>query len=129
MMRWEWIYAALGRLHLPDIKTGEKVVILPSAAMLVLDGLPRSDDNLFVIQGIKPGTHLVNLKDLWLAVREIAELDDIPIHDLRHSFASVGAAGGESLSIIGALLGQTQPQATHRYAHCWMTRFVLRRQQ
>ena len=129
MMRWEWIYAALGRLHLPDIKTGEKVVILPSAAMLVLDGLPRSDDNLFVIQGGKPGTHLVNLKDPWLAVREIAELDDIPIHDLRHSFASVGAAGGESLSIIGALLGQTQPQATHRYAHCWMTRFGLRRQQ
>jgi len=38
-------------------------------------------------------------------------------HDLRHSFASVAAAAGSSLPIIGALLGHTQPQTTARYAH------------
>ena len=37
------------------------------------------------------------------------------IHDLRHSFASL--ALGESLTMIGKLLGHTQVQTTARYAH------------
>ena len=39
------------------------------------------------------------------------------IHDLRHSFASRALALGESLSMIGKLLGHTQIQTTARYAH------------
>jgi hypothetical protein len=35
----------------------------------------------------------------------------------RHSFASVGAAGGLSLPIIGALLGHKHATTTARYAH------------
>jgi integrase len=41
----------------------------------------------------------------------------VRIHDLRHSFASVGAASGLSLPIIGAILGHTQASTTQRYAH------------
>jgi site-specific recombinase XerD len=59
----------------------------------------------------------VNLKDPWSAIREVAGLADVRVHDLRHSFGSVGAAGGASLVVIGALLGHTQPQTTQRYAH------------
>lgn len=116
-LRWEWIDAANGRAHLPDSKTGEKTLILPPPALAVLMELPRAEDNPYVIQGGKPGAHLVNLKDPWRAIREAAGLDDVRIHDLRHSFASVGVAGGASLPIIGALLGHTQPQTTQRYAH------------
>ena len=39
------------------------------------------------------------------------------LHDLRHSFASVGAGAGLSLPIIGKLLGHTQAATTQRYAH------------
>ena len=39
------------------------------------------------------------------------------LHDLRHTFASVGVEGGASLVMVGALLGHTQPQTTKRYAH------------
>ena len=39
------------------------------------------------------------------------------LHDLRHSFASMGVAGGLSLPIIGALLGHKHPATTGRYAH------------
>ena len=39
------------------------------------------------------------------------------LHDLRHTYASVLASRGQSLPIIGALLGHTQPQTTARYAH------------
>lgn len=44
-------------------------------------------------------------------------MSDVRLHDLRHSFASVAAASGMSLTIIGALLGQSQPATTARYAH------------
>jgi integrase len=46
-----------------------------------------------------------------------AGLTDLRIHDLRHSFASILASGGASLPLIGALLGHTQAQTTHRYSH------------
>jgi integrase len=116
-LRWAWVDFEAGRANLPDSKTGEKVLILPPPALEVLAGLPRADDNPHVIQGGKPGASLVNLKDPWLAIREAAGLDDVRIHDLRHSFASVGAAGGASLPVIGALLGHTQASTTQRYAH------------
>ena len=47
----------------------------------------------------------------------MAGLENVRLHDLRHSFASVAAAGGMSLPLIGALLGHSQPATTARYAH------------
>jgi site-specific recombinase XerD len=43
--------------------------------------------------------------------------EGVRIHDLRHGFASVAAASGQSLYVIGSLLGHSQPQTTARYAH------------
>jgi site-specific recombinase XerD len=45
------------------------------------------------------------------------QLEDVRLHDLRHSFASVAASGGQSLVIIGKMLGHSQPATTARYAH------------
>jgi integrase len=42
---------------------------------------------------------------------------NVRIHDLRHSFASILVSAGASLPLIGQLLGHTQAQTTHRYAH------------
>jgi site-specific recombinase XerD len=50
-------------------------------------------------------------------VRKRAGLEDVRIHDLRHSFASRALALGESLTMIGKLLGHRQVQTTARYAH------------
>ena len=104
-------------LRLPDSKTGAKTIYLPPAALEVLAGLERRDDNPYVIAGAKPGAHLVNLQKPWRRIRKKAGLDDVRIHDLRHSFASMAVAGGLSLPVIGALLGHTQPATTARYAH------------
>jgi integrase len=116
-LRWDWVDMEGGRLNLPDSKTGEKAVPLGAAALAVLSVIPRVEGNPHVIVGGKPGAALVNLKDPWGAIREVAGLEDVRIHDLRHSFASVGAAGGLSLPIIGAILGHTQASTTQRYAH------------
>ena len=61
--------------------------------------------------------HLVEIKKGWAAICKAAELEDLRLHDLRHSFASILVAGGASLPMIGALLGHTQVSTTQRYAH------------
>ena len=70
-----------------------------------------------MIAGRKPGSHLTDLQHPWRRIRGRAGLDNVRIHDLRHSFASRALALGEGLPMIGKLLGHTQVQTTARYAH------------
>ncbi len=65
----------------------------------------------------KPGNHLTDLQHPWRRIRTRAELKDVRIHDLRHSFASRALALGEGPPMISKLLGHTQVQTTARYAH------------
>ena len=116
-LRWEEVDLEAGELRLRDSKTGPRVVPLPTAAVSVLAALPRVPGNPWVIPGAKPGGHLSNLNDHWLRIRARAGLDDVRIHDLRHSFASRALALGESLPTIGRLLGHGQVATTARYAH------------
>jgi integrase len=104
-------------LRLPDSKTGAKVIYLNAPALQILTDLPRLEGNPFVICGKRESARLINLQKPWRRIRSAAGLDDVRIHDLRHSFASVAAGSGQSLPVIGALLGHTQPQTTARYAH------------
>lgn len=57
------------------------------------------------------------LDRFWRRVGSEAGLGNVRLHDLRHSFASRALALGESLTMIGKLLGHTQVQTTARYAH------------
>ena len=116
-LRWDEVDLERKCLRLRDSKTGAKTVHLSEPAIEVLQSVDREPGNPFVIVGAKPGSHLVNLRKPWCRIRASAGLDDVRIHDLRHSFASVAVAGGLSLPMIGALLGHSQPATTQRYAH------------
>jgi integrase len=104
-------------LALPDSKTGAKVIYLSAPALEVLSNLPKQEGNPHVICGHKKGAHLVNITKPWYRMRSAAGLEGVRIHDLRHSFASVGATGGLSLQMIGNLLGHSRITTTERYAH------------
>ena len=74
-------------------------------------------DNPYVIYGTLPQAHLSDMQKPWRRIRKRAGIEDVRIHDLRHSFASYAASQGMSLTMIGKLLGHTQVQTTARYAH------------
>ena len=116
-LRWEDVDLEAGELRLRDAKTGARWVALSPAATRVLAAIPRLPDNPWVIAGSRAGGRLANLNALWVVVRWRAGLEDARIHDLRHSFASRALALGESLTMIGKLLGHRQVQTTARYAH------------
>lgn len=114
-LRWEHVDVERGLLLLPDSKTGRKAITLNAPALAVLQSLERMGP--FVTPGANPDIPRADLKKPWTAVTEAASLSGLRIHDLRHSFASVGAGAGLCLPIVGKLLGHTQAATTQRYAH------------
>ncbi len=136
-LQWPYVDFEHQCLRLPDSKTGAKTVYLCPPAREILSAIKREQDevrkaknsakesdqeemeeekNDYVIVGRHHG-HLINLQKPWRRIRKKAGLDDLRLHDLRHSFASVGTASGLSLPIIGALLGHKHAATTQRYAH------------
>lgn len=114
-LKWEYVQGSA--IELPDSKTGAKRVALGRAALDVLAAIPRQPDNPHVIVGKLPGSHLSDLERPWRRIRARAGLSDVRIHDLRHTYASRAVGLGESLPMIGKLLGHNQVQTTARYAH------------
>lgn len=116
-LEWSQVDLEARLLRLADSKTGAKTIALPAPAAEILSTLPKQEGNPYVICGRISGARLINLQKPWRRIRKMAGLDDVRLHDLRHSFASVAVAGGMSLPLIGSLLGHSQPQTTARYAH------------
>lgn len=116
-LTWVEIDKANSCLRLLDSKTGAKVVPLGPGAVEFLEGLQRVKDCPWVFPRADAKGPLVGLQKIWGRVRVRASLPDVRIHDLRHSFASMGAATGEGLLMIGKILGHQHAATTARYAH------------
>ena len=116
-LRWEDVDLDAREIHLADAKTGPRTVQLPPMAVGILKDLPGRADSPWVFPGRDPERHLSTVNHLWLDVRAKAGLEDVRPHDLRHSFASRALALGETLPVIGKLLGHSDIETTARYAH------------
>jgi integrase len=114
-LRWQEVDFERGLALLPDSKTGRKIVQLSAPALAVLDSLPRLAGCHYVIAGMDG--RRADLRRPWAFVKEAARLEGVRLHDLRHSFASVGAGASLGLPMIGKLLGHSQSATTMRYAH------------
>ena len=114
-LRWDFVDFQRGLLLLPDSKTGRKAIVLNAPALAVLQKLEHA--GLYVIATGNPQRPKADLNRPWRTISKRSGLVGVRLHDLRHTHASVGAAAGLSLPIIGKLLGHTQASTTQRYAH------------
>ena len=111
----EWRCYRDGHLFLKDSKTGPRTVWLCEAAREVLDRLPRSRHLVFPVRGHRyPWSWL---DAFWVQLRAEAGLDDVRLHDTRHSFASMALSSGETIRTVGRLLGHDKAATTLKYAH------------
>jgi integrase len=144
ILKLQWRQVNLAKRHLiysrTEHKTGKKKgpkkIPLSTPAIRVLESIDPVPGNPYVIVGDVPGKHFVGLQKVWERIRkqvsineakkveegkkeesECVNIEDVRIHDLRHTFASVGASDGQSLVVIGSVLGHSQPSVTNRYAH------------
>jgi integrase len=97
-------------------------VPLSAPALVLLLGMKahrerEGDRSEFLFPSPAGDTPQRELKRFWHSVCRKAGLENVRVHDLRHSFASYLASSGASLHLIGEMLGHTQPSTTHRYAH------------
>jgi integrase len=121
-LQWTSIQWEAGIARLSDSKTGAKSLPLPAPALNILRNLSeeRGRPSKFVFPGARPNTHFTGIQKPWQRIRLKAGLADVRIHDLRHCFASMAVARGESLYLVGAVLGHRSASTTQRYAHLSM---------
>lgn len=110
-----WSEVVGRRLKLTDSKTGPRTVWLGEEAVRLLQAIPASGSNA-IFWNARTGKP-INLASFWRDFRRRHGFEGLRIHDLRHSFASHGAAMSETLPMIGKLLGHSNIQSTARYTH------------
>lgn len=120
-LTWDEVDLDNGRMTLKDSKVGAHDYQL-SPQVVELLAKARADreeagPGAFVIRGRGGEKHLVALQKIWERVRTKASLDDVRLHDLRHSYASFAIDCGVDLSAVKELLGHKDITTTVRYVH------------
>jgi len=116
-LRWDQIDLQRGISRLSDSKTGSKTIYLTEPALEVLRAVPRFDSSPFVLPGDRDGKRYSGAQKAWRRIRALAGLQDVRLHDLRHTHASEAVTAGESLYVVGKILGHSQASTTQRYSH------------
>ena len=126
-MRWQDVDG--DTLNLADAKTGPRQVLLNAPARAILERQPRSNSPYVFPSPSDSGRPLRSDLPLWYAVRREAGIEDVRLHDLRHTFASHAVLQGIPLPIVSRLLGHKRPSMTLRYAHVgdWETEAAAER--
>ena len=112
-----WADYREGHLHLTDSKTGPRMVWLSSPARTILNRLPRH--RLWVFPSRLTKAHITSgaVVKFWAFIRAEADLEDVRLHDLRHTYASLAVMQGENILTVGRLLGHNDPATTLKYTH------------
>lgn len=127
-MRWDQVDLAVGQWVKPAATTKQnkthRVPLSPAAVDVLakrqaaLKGRRwRGEVPPWVFPGDGVNGHMTTIRTFWAAVCRRANIDGVRVHDVRHTFASLLVSSGESLPVVGALLGHTQAKTTSRYAH------------
>ena len=104
-------------LNLADAKSGPRRVVLNAPARAILERQPRTASAYVFPSPLDPRRPMSSGLPLWYRVRREIGIEDVRLHDLRHSFASHAVLQGIPLPVVSRLLGHKRPSMTMRYAH------------
>ncbi|MDD9981852.1 MAG: site-specific integrase, partial [Gammaproteobacteria bacterium] len=98
-------------------KTGPRRVPLSTRAQAIIARQSRGESPFVFPSPHHPSRPRTTDLTLWNTVRCEAGIEDVRLHDLRHSVASHAVMHGVPVPVVSRLLGHTNPQMTLRYAH------------
>jgi integrase len=115
---WENINFDAGTVLLPNTKSGKsRTVILNELAKDVVVKMAEHKKNKFLFPGLGPKGFLTSPRRKFELVKTKAGIENLRLHDLRHTFASLCVNAGQNLYEVQKLLGHSSSQMTQRYAH------------
>lgn len=116
-LRWDRIDEARKTIRWDDTKTGRTKKPLNDALFEVLAGLPRLEDCPWVFPSDSSESgHLEDIKRPWKRLLELAKVEDLRRHDLRHNLGNVAADEGLNMQTVASLLGHKDTGTTERYS-------------
>lgn len=116
--RWEHVHLERHLLTVPLSKSGRpRQIALSSEAATLIASLERRAGSPWLFPGRRPDKPLSDVYLFWNRLRQELGFEDLRVHDLRHTFASLLVNGGRSLYEVQKLLGHSDPRTTMRYAH------------
>ena len=106
------------RLELSDSKTGPRTVLLNAGAQEIIERCMAEGCSPWVFPSTRdPSRHQWQGLPLWYRIRCEADIEDVRLHDLRHTVASQAVLNGVPLTVTARLLGHSDVRMTMRYAH------------
>ena len=99
--------------HIP-MSHGAISLVETAKTIAVKNGVGTSE---FVFPNLTTGKPLSDVTHAWQKARQVAGLQDVRLHDLRHSYASALVNQGRSIYEVQKLLGHANVRTTERYAH------------
>ncbi|CAM1633628.1 tyrosine-type recombinase/integrase [Bartonella apis] len=122
-LKWDWLDIKGGCIHFPDTKTGKQVRPIGKVAFEVISKTVerslslKNEQKSYVFPASKGDGHFIGLPKVLHRLCKAAAIEDVSLHTLRHTFASVAAGMGYSELTIAGLLGHSAQGITARYAH------------
>ena len=114
-LRWSEVNENV--LVLGASKTGQRAVPLNTPARRLLERQPRGQSE-FVFPSPHNAPHpRAHDLPLWYTLRRDAGIEDVRLHDLRHTVASHAVMNGVPVPVVARLLGHADVRMTLRYAH------------
>ena len=105
------------RLRLDGGKTGPRTVFLSPEAREIVERRMNALGEFLFPSPVNPGRPVSGNLTLWYRIRREIGIDDVRLHDLRHSYASRCVIEGVLLPVVSMLLGHRDSAMTLRYAH------------
>ena len=117
IVRLRWSEVDRDKLVLTDSKTGPRTVTLNTQARRILERRPRGASPFVFPSPRDPALPRSRNLPFWYRARREAGIEDVRLHDLRHTHASHAVMNGVPVPVVARLLGHSDVRTTLRYAH------------